>query len=181
MTRGVVARAQADAIPCMIRRGWLRYARHGARRVLILTGVLVLAVTTPAAGKVGDPLAAFARGPVISQLQLTAAGQQPLPSTSAGGILYRFISDDRMITVDLVVKSGIIAQEVMYLPLDMRRGFQVSMFLQDAVGSIVGAQKGLLAFRAAVNNRRTTFLTWGVYTMRFTPMDRGLLQVLVTR
>lgn len=151
------------------------------RGLLILTGLVVLAAAATAAGKVGDPLATFTGGPVIHQLQLNPAGQQALGDAYAGRVLHRFVSDDRMITVDLVVKGGVIEQQVMYLPLDMRRGFQVSMFLQDAVGSIVGAQKGLLAFRAAVNNRYATFLTFGVYTMRFTPMDRGLLQVLVTR
>lgn len=152
-----------------------------ARWVLVLASLSVLGSGSPAAGKVGDPVAAFTSGPLIHQLQLTPAGQQTLQGAYAGRVLYRYISDDRAITVDLVVRAGVIEEQVMYLPLEMRRGAQVSFFLQDALGSVVGAQRGLLAFRAAVNNQSSTFFPWGVYTVRFVPMERGLLQVRVTR
>jgi len=63
--------------------------------------------------------------------------------------------------------------------MDPRRAFQVSFFLQDAVGSVVGAQKGMIAFNAALSNHKETYLPFGGYTMRFTPMG-GLVRVLVT-
>jgi len=142
---------------------------------------LVAVAATAAAARVGDPLGAFTGGPIIHQLQLTPAGRMPLSGALAGRTLYRFISDDRVITVDVVVKGEVIEQQAMYLPLDMRRGVQVSMFLQDAVGSVVGAQKGMIAFRAAVYDRSEKSLPFAGYTMRFTPLDRGMLRVLVTR
>lgn len=143
--------------------------------------VLVVLGVAPAAAKVGDPVTAFMGGPLIHQLQLNPQGQTGLTGELAGRALHRFISDDRVITVDLVVKGGIIEQQVMYLPMDIQRGYQVGIFLQDAVGSVVGAQKGMIAFRAALVNKKETYLTFAVYTMRFTPMEGGLLRVLVYR
>jgi hypothetical protein len=52
---------------------------------------------------------------------------------------------------------------------------------QDAVGSVFGAQKGMLAFRAAVINRKETYLTFGGLIMRFVPMGGGRLRVQVSR
>jgi hypothetical protein len=65
--------------------------------------------------------------------------------------------------------------------MDQQRGIQVSMFLQDALGSLVGSQTGLIAFRAAVVDRKETSLKFGGMTMRFTPVQGGLLRVLVSR
>lgn len=143
--------------------------------------VPVLLAAAPAVARVGDPLEAFSGGPVPNQLSLSPQGQMALSGELAGRSLYRFTSDDGAITVDVVVRGGLIEQQVMYLPRDERRGMQVSMFLQDAVGSIVGAQKGMLAWRAAVVNGGDTHLTFAGYTMRFTVLERGLLRVLVSR
>ncbi len=138
-------------------------------RSAICTLVFVVTLAGAAAAKVGDSAAAFASGPLVQQLGLT-------PSDGA-----RYVSDDQAITVDLVLNGGVIAQQIMYLPLDERRGFQVSMFLQDALGSVVGAQVGLVAFRSAVANRQETSLPFGGLTMRFTPIAGGLLRVQVIR
>jgi len=142
---------------------------------------LLLVGTGRAEARVGDALGTFTGGPVMNQLRLNAQGQMALTGALAGRTLHRFISDDGVITVDVVVAGGTIEQLIMYLPGEERRGVQVSMFLQHAVGSVFGAQKGILAFRAAVLNRRETFLNWGGLTMRFTPLERGLLRVLVSR
>jgi len=131
--------------------------------------------------KVGDALETFTSGPVMNQLRLNASGQMALSGALAGRTLHRFVSDDGAITVDVIVWNGAVEQLLMYLPGEERRGVQVSMFLQHAVGSVFGAQQGILAFRAAVLNRRETSLAWGGYTMRFTPLDRGLLRVQVSR
>jgi len=147
----------------------------------LLWGLAVLVAAAPVRARVGDPLASFTSGPVIHQLRLNPAGQMALGGSPPGRTLHRFVSDDGTITVDAVVEDGAIDQLLLYLPGEERRGFQVNMFLQHAVGSVFGAQKGMLAFRAAVLNRRETYLTWGGYTMRFTPMERGLLRVLVSR
>ncbi|MDQ7844812.1 MAG: hypothetical protein RB145_13810 [Armatimonadota bacterium] len=146
-----------------------------------LGGLLVLVTAVPIRAKVGDPLASFTSGPVIHQLRLNPAGQMALGGMPPGRTLHRFVSDDGVITVDAVVEQGAIDQLILYLPGEERRGFQVNMFLQHAVGSVFGAQKGMLAFRAAVLNRRETALAWGGYTMRFTPMEGGQLRVLVSR
>ncbi len=138
-------------------------------------------IAAPAAAKVGGPATAFASSPLMNQLQLNPQDSTPLSGPFAGAILQRFISDDGVITVDLVVRGGLIEQQVMYLPIDMQRGFQVGFFLQDALGSVVGATQGLIAFRAAVINRHETFLTFGGYTMRFTLVDPARLRVLVTQ
>lgn len=151
-------------------------------RTVLMLAVLVLGLMAAAASaRVGDPLGTFTAGPVVHQLQLSPSGQTALSGTLSGRTLHRFVSDDRAITIDVVVRAEVIEQQVMYLPLDMQRGFQVSMFLQDAVGSVVGAQKGMIAFRAAVYDRREKYLTFAIYTMRFTPIDSGMLRVLVSR
>lgn len=140
---------------------------------------MILLLAAPALARVGDPLEAFTGGPVPNQLSLTLQGQTPL----AGGLfgtVYRFTSDDGAITVDVVVRNGRIDQQLMYLPRDERRGVQVSMFLQDAVGSVVAAQKGMIAWRAAVDRGGSTYLTWGRYTMRFDVMQNGQLRVQVS-
>ena len=56
-----------------------------------------------------------------------------------------------------------------------------SFFLQDALGSVVGSQRGLLSFRAAVANRSATGYRWGDLSVRFTPMAGSMLQVLARR
>jgi len=147
--------------------------------LLALVGLTVLAV--PAAGKVGDPVAVFATSPLLNQLALTPQTQTPLSGPLAGANLHRFVSDDGTLTVDLVVRAGRIEQQILYVPLDMQRGVQVNFFLQDALGSVVGSTQGLIAFRAAVANRHETFLPFGGYSMRFTPLDSGLLRVTVSQ
>lgn len=151
------------------------------RLVIALTALTLGLLAATASARVGDALGTFTAGPVVHQLQLTPNGQTALSGNLVGRTLHRFVSDDRAITIDLVVRGDVIEQQVMYLPLDMQRGFQVSMFLQDAVGSVVGAQKGMIAFRAAVYDRREKYLTFAAYTMRFTPIDSGMLRVLVSR
>lgn len=141
----------------------------------------LMLLASPARAKVGDPVGGFMGGPLIHQLQLNPQGQSALSGSLAGRTLYRFVSDDRAITVDLVVWNGLIEQQLMYVPMDVRRGFQVNIFLQDAVGSLVGAQQGMIAYRAAVANRNETYIPFGQFRMRFTPLDADLLRVLVTR
>jgi len=150
-------------------------------RLWLLVGLVLLLGSPPAQARVGDPLQVFTEGPVMNQLALNPQGQMALSGELSGRTLYRFVSEDGVITVDVVVRGGLIEQLVMYLPRDERRGFQVSMFLQDAVGSVIGAQKGMLAFRAAVVNGGETYLTFAGYMMRFTPLDRSMLRVLVSR
>lgn len=150
-------------------------------RRLLCAAFLLLCLAVPVEAKLGDPIASFANSSLVFQLLLTPQGQSELTGQFVGWVAYRYISDDRTITVDLVVRGGVIEQQIMYLPMDMQRGYQVSMFLQDAVGSVVGAQKGMIAYRAAVNNRKETYLPWGPYQMRFTPLERNLLRVLVTQ
>lgn len=146
------------------------------RVILCALALLVLPAGT-AFARVGDPFPAFAAGPLMQQLQLTPSAQA---TDAAGRLVYRYVSDDQVITVDLVVRGGMIEQELMYIPMDARRGYQVSFFLQDAIGSVVGAQTGMIAFNAALNNQKETSVPFGGYTMRFTPMG-GLLRVLVSR
>ena len=150
-------------------------------RLWLLVGLVLLLGSPPAQARVGDPLQVFTEGPVMNQLALNPQGQMALSGELSGRTLYRFVSEDGVITVDVVVRGGLIEQLVMYLPRDERRGFQVSMFLQDAVGSVIGAQKGMLAFRAAVVYGGEKNLTFAGYTMRFTPLDRAMLRVLITR
>jgi len=140
----------------------------------IAAGIL----TPPAAAKIGGPVAGFAGSPLVHQLQLTLGGQQAVSGPGAR-LLHRYVSDDGLITVDLVVRAGIIEQQMMYLPADARRAHQVSFFLQDALGSIVGSQRGLLSFRAALTNRAVTGYRWGELAVRFTPMAGSVLQVVV--
>ncbi|TMJ04380.1 MAG: hypothetical protein E6H01_04245 [Bacillati bacterium ANGP1] len=147
------------------------------RVVLCALGLLVLLAET-AFARVGDPLPAFAGGPLMQQLQLTPSAQA---TDAAGRQIYRYISDDQAITVDVVGRGGLIEQQLMYVPMDARRGYQVGFFLQDAIGSVVGAQTGMIAFNAALNNQKETSVPFGGYTMRFTPMGGGLLRVLVSR
>jgi len=147
------------------------------RVILCALALLVLPAGT-AFARVGDPFPAFAAGPLMQQLQLTPSAQA---TDAAGRLVYRYVSDDQVITVDLVVRGGMIEQELMYIPMDARRGYQVSFFLQDAIGSVVGAQTGMIAFNAALNNQKETSVPFGGYTMRFTPMGGGLLRVLVSR
>jgi hypothetical protein len=144
------------------------------------TVLLVAAVALPALARVGTAAADFASGPLMQQLQLTFGGQQAVGGPGAR-VLHRYVSDDGLITVDLVVRSGIIEQQVMYLPTDARRAHQVTFFLQDALGSVVGSQRGLLAFRAAVANRAVTGYRWGGLSVRFTPMAGSIVQILVGR
>ncbi len=146
-------------------------------RPILYVVIFLVLLTGPVLARVGDPLSAFDTGALMQQLQLTSSTQT---GDAAGRLVYRYVSDDQAITVDLVVRGGMIEQQLMYVPMDARRGFQVSFFIQDAVGSVVGAQKGMLAFNAALANRSETYLTFGGYTMRFTPMG-GLLRVLVSR
>ena len=152
------------------------------RRLVVLacTAVAAGALTAPVAARVGGQAAGFASGPLVQQLQLTFGGQQAFGSPG-GRVLHRYVSDDGLITVDLVVHSGVIEQQVMYLPADARRAHQVSFFLQDALGSVVGSQRGLLSFRAAVANRSATGYRWGGLSVRFTPMAGSIIQVLVGR
>ncbi|HEY3247390.1 MAG TPA: hypothetical protein VGK88_03730 [bacterium] len=147
----------------------------------LLVPMLVLAIAAPGAARIGDPVAGFMSGPLAQQLQLNPQAQTSLSGPLSGRILHRFVSDDGAIVVDLIVFGGAIEQEVMYAPLAMNRGVQVSFFLQDAVGSVFGAQKGMLAFRAAVINRKETYLTFGGLIMRFVPMGGGRLRVQVSR
>lgn len=150
-------------------------------RTILWCLILLLVFGAPAAARVGDPVAGFMGGPLVHQLLLTPRTPASLSGQLAGSTLHRFVSDDGTIIVDLVVRGGTIDQQVMYLPMDMRRGYQVSFFLQDAVGSVVGTQKGMIAFRAAIINKKETYLPFAVYTMRFTPLDATRLRVLVGR
>ncbi len=152
------------------------------RLISLLASVVLGALfpATPAAARVGGPAGTFASGPLMNQLELTFQGQQPLAGLP-GRVLHRYLSDDGVITVDLVVRAGVIEQQVMYLPMEMRRGVQVGFFLQDALDSVVAAQRGLLAFRAAVTNRSATAYRWGEVVVRFTPLQGSLLQVLAAR
>lgn len=151
-----------------------------APAILLLTATLLVAAAA-AWAKVGDPLQRFTGGPVPNQLRLSDQGSTPLTGALAGRVLHRFVSDDGAITVDIVVGGMVIEQMIMYVPREERRGVQVSWFLQDAVGSVFGAQKGMIAFRAAVLDGGDKHLTFGGYTMRFTPLQGGLLRVLVSR
>jgi hypothetical protein len=148
--------------------------------LLICTLTAAGALAAPAAAKVGGAAAAFASSPLINQLRLNFGGQQALGVPGAR-LLHRYVSDDGLITVDLVVRAGIIEQQVMYLPADVRRADQVTFFLQDALGSVVGSQRGLLSFRAAVAGRRAAGYRWGELTVRFTPTANSILQILVWR
>ena len=142
-----------------------------------MTVILLMLSAETALARVGDPVAAFSTSPLVQQLSLNPSG------TVDGGnsrVAYRYVSDDQEITVDLVVRGGMIEQEVMYIPPSIQRGYQVSFFLQDAIGSIFGAQQGMLAFNAALSKHTETFMAFGGYTMRFTPMD-SQLRVTVSR
>ncbi len=143
--------------------------------------LLVLCLALPAPAMVGGSFDAFMGGSLIHQLQLTPRGSQGLSGALAGRSLHRFVSDDGVIVVDVVVFGGRIDQQLMYVPMDIQRGYQVTFFLQDAVGSVVGAQKGMIAYGAAVRNRTETHLPWGSFTMRFTPLNATQLRVLVGR
>jgi len=136
------------------------------RRLVVLacTAVAAGALTAPADARVGGQAAGFASSPLVQQLQLTFGGQQAFGSPG-GRVLHRYVSDDGL----------------MYLPADARRAHQVSFFLQDALGSVVGSQRGLLSFRAAVANRSATGYRWGGLSVRFTPMAGSIIQVLVGR
>jgi hypothetical protein len=147
----------------------------------ILCLVLLLLAAAPAAAKIGDPFSVFLRGPLINQLQLVPERQHRLSGPLSGRVLHRYLSDDGAIVVDVVVFGTTIEQQLMYAPLHMNRGVQVSFFLQNAVGSVVGAQKGMLAFRAAVINRKETYLTFGGLVMRFIPQSDGRIRVQVNR
>lgn len=146
--------------------------------LLAVLGLVVLAA--PAAGKVGDPIAAFASSPLMNQLALNSQSPVALSGLFAGALMHRFVSDDGTLTVDLIARDGRIEQQIMYLPIDLQRGVQVSFFLQDAIGSVFGATQGLIAFRAAVTNRVETYFPFGNYMMRFTPLDATRLRVLVS-
>jgi len=148
-------------------------------RITLLAVVFFALSAGMAAARIGDPVASFATGPLMQQLRLSPSGQTALGGELAGRLLYRYVSDDQAITVDLVTSGGRIEQQLMYVPMDQQRGIQVSFFLQDATGSVFTAQQGMLAWRAAVTNRTETYRTFGGYTMRFTPMS-GLLRVVVS-
>ena len=163
-----------------------RTPHAGNRFAMRWAGLLACAVLAagalpaPAAAKIGGQAAAFASGPLVHQLQLTFGGQQALAGPAAR-VLHRYVSDDGLITVDLVVRAGVIEQQVLYLPADVRRAPPGSFFLQEALGSISGSQRGHLAFRAAVANRSATGYRWGGLSVRFTPMANSMLQVLASR
>ncbi len=147
---------------------------------MILFALVLLALSAGVvSARLGDPVAAFASGPLMQQLRLNPSGQTALTGELADRLLYRYVSDDQVITVDLVVHAGKIEQQLLYLPMDQQRGIQVSFFLQDATGSVFAAQQGMLAWRAAITNRTETYRTFGGYTMRFTPMG-GLMRVVVS-
>lgn len=137
-------------------------------RALALAILFMMLSTGTLFARVGDPVAAFANGPLIQQLSLNAAGGN------------RFVSDDQMITVDLVVQGGKIEQQVMYIPASIQRAYQVIFFLQDAVGSVLGAQQGMVAFNTAMSNHTETSMAFGEYVMRFAPMD-SVMRVTVGR
>lgn len=139
--------------------------------------VFVLLLPLPAPAFVGTSFDAFTGGALIHQLQLTSRGT----TAFSGRTLHRFVSDDGVIVVDVVVLGNTIEQQIMYVPMDIQRAYQVTFFLQDAVGSVVGAQKGMIAYSAAVNHRNETHLAWGALSMRFTPLTTGQLRVLVSR
>ncbi|MGH2348069.1 MAG: hypothetical protein ACRDFT_01230 [bacterium] len=143
--------------------------------------MVLLLAATPALAKIGDPFSTFLRSPLINQLQLAAEGQHPLSGPLSGRVLHRYLSDDGAVVVDVIVYGTTIEQQLMYAPLHMNRGVQVSFFLQNAVGSVFGAQKGMLAFRAAVINRKDTYLTFGGLVMRFIPQSDGRIRVQVSR
>lgn len=146
-------------------------------RALAMTVTLLMLSAETAFARVGGPVAAFAASPLVQQLSLNPAG------TVDGGnarVAYRYVSDDQTITVDLVVRGETIEQQVMYIPPSIQRGYQVSFFLQDAIGSIFGSQQGMLAFNAALSNHTETSMAFGGYTMRFTPMG-SQLRVTVSR
>ncbi|HEY6103273.1 MAG TPA: hypothetical protein VI007_08645 [bacterium] len=147
---------------------------------VLSAGFAAAVLVLPALARVGAPASGFAAGPLMQQLQLTFGGQQAVAGPGAR-VLHRYVSDDGLITVDLVVRAGTIEQQVMYLPADIRRAYQVSFFLQDALGSIVGSQRGLLSFRASVTNHDVTGYAWGNLSVRFTPMPNSLLQIVVWR
>jgi hypothetical protein len=143
-----------------------------------MTVIMLTLSTGTLFARVGDPVAAFANSPLVQQLSLSPAG-----TVDGGGnsrIAYRYVSDDQEITVDLVVSGGTIVQQVMYVPPSIQRGFQVSFFLQDAIGSIFGAQQGTIAFNAALSTHTETSMAFGGFTMRFTPMG-SRLRVTVNR
>src|SRR5437867_2590917 len=170
--------SQPDGVPgrsCL--KTWVvRSGQVMRMRPICYAVVFLLLLAGNAFARVGDPLSGFSTGALMQQLQLTPSSQT---ADAAGRQIYRYVSDDEVITVDVVVRGGLIEQQLMYVPMDPRRAFQVSFFLQDAVGSVVGAQKGMIAFNAALSNHKETYLTFGGYTMRFTPMG-GLVRVLVT-
>jgi len=147
----------------------------------ILCVSLILLSATPAAAKIGDPVSGFMSRPLVQQLRLVPQSQTALTGALAGRVLHRYVSEDGAIVVDLIVAAGMIEQQAMYLPFNMNRGVQVSFFLQDALGSVFGATKGMLAFRAAVNNKKETFLPFEGLVTRFTPLVDGRLRVVVSR
>src|SRR2546427_1665075 len=93
-------------------------------RVLLCALALLVLLAGTAFARVGDPLPAFADGPLMQQLQLTPSAQA---TDAAGRLVYRYVSDDQVITVDLVVRGGVIEQELMYIPMDARRGDRKSV------------------------------------------------------
>lgn len=153
--------------------------RLTTRLLLVFASCLLLA--SPVVAKVGDRIEAFASSPLMNQFALKA--QPPVALTDAIGaqVLHRYASDDQTLTVDLIAVGGRIAQQLLYLPIDIQRSAQVGWFLQDATGSVVGSTQGMLAYRAAVANRRETFQIFGSYTMRFTPLNDSWMRVMVTR
>ncbi len=146
-------------------------------RAFTVTLILLMLSVGTVLARVGGPVAAFAASPLVQQLSLSPAG---MVDGGNSRVAYRYVSDDQQITVDLVVRGDTIEQEVMYVPASIQRGFQVSFFLQDAIGSIFGSQQGMLAFNAALTNHTETSMTFGGYTMRFTPMG-SQLRVTVSR
>lgn len=148
---------------------------------IVCMSLIVLSFPEPAAAKIGDPVSGFMSRPLVAQLRLVPQAPAALTGALSGRTLYRFVSEDGAIVVDLTVAAGLIERQVMYLPFEMVRAYQVNFFLQDALGSVLGATKGLLAYRAAVNNRRETFLTFENLVMRFTPLPDGRLRVVVSR
>lgn len=110
-------------VEVVIGRPRLCGATHGGVRGLLAlacAGAMAGALAVPAQAKVGGQAASFAAGPLVLQLALTFAGQQAVAGLP-GRVLQRYVSDDGVLTVDLVVRGGVIEQQVMYLPADTHR------------------------------------------------------------
>src|SRR5438552_4776702 len=86
------------------------------RPICCAVAFLVLLAGT-AVARVGDPLSGFSTGALMQQLQLTPSSQT---ADAAGRQIYRYVSDDEAITVDVVARGGLIEQQLLSVPLDPR-------------------------------------------------------------